>query len=165
METTVTLQPPFEYGIWVLVVFSILLVVGIAATVIAVIKIKNTFTVADREKLKNAYQKPRQIDLYSAKRKYTLQIQQLIADFKQNRISKRDGYQRLSLIIRGFVFEATNIDVTKCTLRDLKALKLANLDALIEEYYVPEFGEDVRANGMNLEFSCNKAMGVIKAWS
>ena len=48
---------------------------------------------------------------------------------------------------------------------DEDASKLANLDALIEEYYVPEFGEDVRANGMNLEFSCNKAMGVIKAWS
>ena len=165
METTVTLQPPFEYSLWVLLVFSVLLVAGIAGAIVAIIKMKNKVTVQSKEADRNVYQKPGQINLYNAKKKYTLQIQQLIADHRENKISKRDGYQRLSLIIRGFVFEATGIDVTKCTLRDLKALKLANLDALIEEYYVPEFGEDERASGMNLEFSCNKAMGVIKAWS
>ena len=41
METTVTLQPPFEYEMWVLVVFSILLVAGIAAVIYAIIKMKN----------------------------------------------------------------------------------------------------------------------------
>lgn len=166
METTVTLQPPFEYEMWVLVVFSILLVAGIAAVIYAIIKMKNKDTVREVTSEEEAvYKKAGQITLYNAKRKYVLQIQRLIADYKAKKISKRDGYQKLSLIIREFVFETTRIDVTKYTLRDLKGLKLSKLDTLIEEYYVPEFGEDERSKNMNLEASCNRAMGVIKTWN
>ncbi len=166
METTVTLQPPFEYEIWVLVVFSILLVAGIAGVIFAIIKMKNKETVREvTTEEKTAYKKAGQITLYNAKRKYVLQTQRLIADYKAKKISKRDGYQKLSLIIRGFVFETTKIDVTKYTLRDLKELKLSKLDTLIEEYYVLEFGEDERSKNMNLEASCNRAMGVIKTWN
>ena len=41
----------------------------------------------------------------------------------------------------------------------------ARLDELMEEYYVPEFAEDEKAKDKDFAESCNKAVGVIKAWS
>ncbi len=164
METTVTLQPPFEYSLWVLVVFGVLLVAGIVLLIFALSKMKSSSSVQEKvDEQKPVYKNPGQLSLYNAKRKYVLQIQHLLADYSDKKISKRDGYQKLSLIIRGFVHDATKIDVTKCTLRDLKALKISKLDTLIEEYYVPEFGEDARSTEKSLEASCNRAMGVINS--
>ena len=165
METTVTLQPPFEYSLWVLVVFGVLLIAGIVLLVLALRKLKSNAPVQEVAQDQPVYKNPGQITLYNAKRKYVSQIQQLLADYSGKKISKRDGYQKLSLIIRGFVHDTTRIDVTKCTLKDLKALKIPKLDTLIEEYYVPEFGEDARSVNSSLEASCNKAMGVIKSWN
>ena len=165
METTVTLQPPFNYSFWVLVVFCVLLAAAIVAIIIALKKMKSGTVVQEIVEQKPVYKNPGQITLYNAKRKYVLQIQNLLADYSDHKISKRDGYQKLSLIIRGFVHDTTKVDVTKCTLRDLKALGIPKLDTLIEEYYVPEFGEDARSLEKSLEASCNRAMGVIKSWN
>ena len=161
----VTLRPPFEYSLWVLVVFGVLLVASLVLLILALRKLKNDAPAQEVAEERPVYKNPGQITLYNAKRKYVLQIQRLLADYSDQKISKRDGYQKLSLIIRGFVQDTTRIDVTKCTLRDLKALKIPKLDTLIEEYYVPEFGEDARSLNDSLEASCNRAMGVIKSWS
>jgi hypothetical protein len=92
-------------------------------------------------------------------------IQAVLADYNAKKITKRDGYQRLSIIIRGFVQETTGINVENYTLYEIKGLGIEKLNKLIEEYYVPEFAEDNRATKMSLEASCNSAMGVIKTWN
>ena len=48
---------------------------------------------------------------------------------------------------------------------EIKALGIRNLDKLMEEYYVPEFAEDEKAENKDLISSCVSAMGVIKSWS
>ena len=61
--------------------------------------------------------------------------------------------------------EVTGINVENFTLREVKAFGIKKLDTLMEEYYVPEFAEDEKAQDKDFLQSCNRAMGVIKAWS
>ena len=103
--------------------------------------------------------------LYRIKGQYVGKVQALINAYRQNTISKRDGYQQLSAIIRSFVHEVTGINVENYTVTEIKAFGMKKLDALMEEYYVPEFAEDEKAQDKNFEASCYNALGVIKTWS
>ncbi len=165
METTVTLQPPFEYALWVLIVGVVITIAAIALLILAVVWIKKKSTVIASNSNAPVYRQAVPSVVIDAKRRYCMQIQEVLNNYEQNNITKREGYQRLSLIIRGFVHETTGINVENCTLIEIKRLGIPQLNELIQEYYIPEFAETDRSGSVKLEGSCNRAMGVIKAWN
>ena len=167
METTVTLRPPFEYSPWVFLVGIVIFVVFLVLFIRALSKIlglekrektKATANGGKRFSINGGYQ-------YIIKQKYIAQIRLLNNEYKNNKISQREGFQRLSLLIRGFIHDVTGINVETATLKDVKKLGIRHLDKLMEEYYVPEFAEDGRAISRELSESCETAMGVIRTWT
>ncbi len=165
MVTTVKLQDPFEYSWYVVLAAVILGIIVIALLSYVIYKLWKIRKLADQKK--PSYHKVHMSPevLRRMKQDYTLRIQSLVAGYRQGSISKRDGYQRLSAIIRSFVHEVTGINVENFTVKEVKAMGIRKLDILMEEYYVPEFAEDEKAKDKDFEASCNVAMGVIRTWS
>ncbi len=166
MVTTVKLQHPFEYSWWVTLIAVVLGAIALTAIVFFLIKVFKAL-----RKKKNA---PRPAAtkiamspdmIYRVKNQYASRVQALLNNYSQNKIDKREGYQQLSALIREFVHEVTGINVENFTIKEVKAFGIKKLDVLMEEYYVPEFAEDEKAKDKDFAESCNKAVGVIKAWS
>ncbi len=163
MVTTVTLQPPFEYYWW-------LIIIGIAFLAGAAV----LFCFAFKKLFKNRpvkgdgnmpeIKKPDKASLPTIKERYEKQLKNLISSYANKQISKRDGYQRLSILIRGFVTEVTGINVANYTRAEIQSYGLKSLDTLMNEYYVPEFAEAERAKDKDFLLSCNRTMKVIKSW-
>jgi hypothetical protein len=163
MVTTVSLQPPFEYYWWV-VLIAILLAAACIAILVYVIR--KLLKIEGFIRKKNpAIHVPPPRKLYEIKNDYTEQMERLAATYANRQIDKRAAYQRLSLQIRGFVHEATGLNVENYTKSEIKAFGIRQLDRLMEEYYIPEFAEDERSRDKDFMSSCNKALGVVRAWS
>ena len=118
---------------------------------------------AKRPKARKIFMNPE--ILRRMKIEYTARIRSLLQGYSSGNISKRDGYQRLSAIIRSFVHEVTGINVENFTVKEVNGMGIRNLDVLLEEYSVPEFAEDEKAINKDFVASCNVAMGVIRSWS
>ena len=78
------------------------------------------------------------------------------------KINLRTAYQKISEIIRLFVFEMTDITTQNYSLREIKKLNIPILYQLIEEYYEPEFTSKPVGD---FEEAIKKARGVIKEWN
>lgn len=166
MVTTVKLQHPFEYSWWVTLIAVVLGLIALSAIVFFLIKLFSALRKkkeAPRPVARKIAMSPEMIA--RVKTQYIGKVQALLGSYNQNRIEKREGYQQLSAIIREFVHEVTGINVENFTIREVKAFGIKKLDTLMEEYYVPEFAEDEKAKDKDFAESCNKAVGVIKAWS
>ena len=163
MDTTVTLQPPFEYYLWVMVLAAFF--AGIA--ILLIIMAFKFFYEKHKERRKNkiVIQKPTRRALTLIKGEYISKLQMLAGSYANNMVSKREAYQRLSLFIRGFVHEATGINVENYTKDEIKSFGIRKLDELMEEYYIPEFAEDGRADEKDFVASCSRALGVVRKWS
>ena len=166
MVTTVKLQDPFEYSWWVILIAVVLGSIAITAIVFFLIKLFSAL----RKKKEVKRPAARKIAMtpemiYRVKTQYIGEVQALLGNYAQNRIEKREAYQQLSALIREFVHEVTGINVENFTIKEVKAFGIKKLDVLMEEYYVPEFAEDEKAQDKDFTQSCNRAMGVIKAWS
>ena len=163
MVTTVSLQQPFEFYWWV-VLLAIAMVAGVVAIVLYVIK--KLFKIEFFHKKKNpALRIPPAKKLFEIKNDYTAQMERLAATYANKQMDKRAAYQKLSLLIRGFVHDATGLNVENFTKSEIKAFGIKQLDRLMEEYYIPEFAEDERSMDKDFLSSCNKALGVVRAWS
>lgn len=165
MVTTVKLQDAFEYSWWVAPIAAIFL---IGAIILLIYIGRKIYELIERQQKKSApfikiHMSPQV--LAGMKNQYIGRIQRLINDYQRGAFDKRDGYQQLSAIIRGFVHEATGINVETLTAAEVKRMGIRKLDILMEEYYVPEFAEEERGKDKDLLLSCNTAMGVIKSWS
>ena len=166
MVTTVKLQDPFEYSWWVILIAVILGAIALTALIFVLVKIFKIFRkkkVAPKPAARKIYMSPDMI--YRVKMQYVGKVQALLNSYTQKQVDKRDGYQQLSALIREFVHEVTGINVENFTIKEVKAMGIQKLDVLMEEYYVPEFAEDEKAEDKDLVASCNRAMGVIKSWS
>ncbi len=164
MVTTVKLQNPFEYSWWVILVAVIVFLIAAALLAYAVYKFIENIRRMKPVKYKGVKKRITPELLFNLKRDYVAQIDGLVNEYNSGKISKRDGYQDLSQIIRKFVHEVTGINVETLTKKEIKALGIRHLDNLMVEYYVPEFAEDEKAEEKNLVQSCQRAMGVIKSW-
>ena len=165
MVTTVKLQAPFEYS-WIVTLATIVL--GIIAAVILVYVVKKLLDLREKATAKRPrYHKIRLTpeNLAKMKKDYIGRVSVLLNGYLSGKLSKRDGYQKLSGIIRSFVHEVTGINVESFTVKEVKALGIRKLDELMEEYYVPEFAEDEKAENKDFAASCRVAMGVINSWS
>jgi hypothetical protein len=165
MVTSVKLQNPFEYSWWVYLVFAVLL---LAAFVLLICGgVKAAPYLKKEKKIPSVARKVAMTPglLRALKEQYVSRVQAIIKGYTEGTVSKRDGYQQLSFVIRSFVHEVTGINVENYTISEVKAMGIRKLDILMEEYYVPEFAEDEKARDKDLTKSCNTAMGVIKSWS
>ena len=163
MVTTVTLQPPFEYYWWLIFIGIVFLLGGAILFLLAFKKLyKNRPAKAGNNM--PAIKKPAKASLTSIKDKYEKQLKNLINNYKSKQLSKRDGYQRLSILIRGFVTDVTGINVANYTKTEIQGYGLKSLDTLMNEYYVPEFAEAERAKDRDFLLSCNRTLKVIKSW-
>lgn len=165
MVTTVKLQDPFEYSWYVVLMAVILGIIVIALftyVIVSLLKLRKL-----REAKKPRYTKIKMSPevLWRMKQNYMMRIQALFDGYRNGAISKRDGYQKLSAVIRSFVHEVTGINVENFTVKEVKAMGIRKLDVLMEEYYVPEFAEDEKAEQKDFAASCNVAIGVIRSWS
>lgn len=156
METSVSLQAPFSYAIWPMVFIGMpVLVFGVYLLVSAMRKGKKPV------ENKGVIQR-RRIDCNLIKRKYLMQLERMQQDLCNGRITTRDVYQSMSLCIRGFVYEVTGIQVQNYTLEDIKKLQMPELEALISEYYAPEFAwQSVGDSHASLE----KTKRAIQLWN
>lgn len=165
MVTTVELQAPFSYSWWVYLIVAAILLAALAIIIYVIAKLVKIF------KVKKAVPPvPRHIKitperLEKLRMAYISKVHDIQVAYSAGRLDKRDGYQRLSAEIRGFVHEATGINVENYTIKEVKAMGIRKLDELMEEYYVPEFAEDEKGKDKDLVKSCQAAMGVIKSWN
>ena len=102
--------------------------------------------------------KPPKRDLLTIKNNYLKQLDNLKND---KEISNRKAYQTLSLIIRNFVYEVTQIKVPYYSLEEIKQINLPELTKLVEEYYHPEFAKEPQGT---LDYSITKTREVIEKW-
>ena len=158
MQITVKLQDMFSYSITPILLFGALafLFCFIASRMKKAPKKppkKKTIRITQPEKPKN---------ISSIKAAYIKQLADIEKKFSANELTNRMAYQKLSLLVRQFVYEVTNIQVTNYTLQELKELRMPKLYELIEEFYTPEFA--VKDDGNVLE-SIQKTRKVIEEWN
>lgn len=106
--------------------------------------------------------KPEVKNIWTIKDKYRAQIAELKQNLEQNKISSRRGYQRLSTIIRNFIFEMTQIKVQNYSLEEIKAVNMPVLTSLVEEYYDPEFAKDSSGDVLD---ALERTRLVIERWT
>ena len=165
MVTTVKLQDTFEYSGWQTAIAVALLVLALALIVVVVLGVIKALKKEKHVELKAKKLRLTPERVFGLKGQYVSQVQALLKQYNNGEIDKRDGYQKLSNAIRGFVQEATGINVQNYTVKEVKAMGIRKLDLLMEEYYVPEFAEDEKAEDKDFVKSCSVAMGVIRSWS
>ncbi len=127
MQTKVDLNSPYSYNILPLIIVFLIIIL------LAIISLILYF----KKKPKKKITMPK--DILSIKNNYVNKLNKLENDFDNNKISSRKAYQKLSILIRSFVYEAFDINVKNNTLTDIKKLGIKPLEKLIEMYYSPEF--------------------------
>ena len=163
MVTTVTLRPPFEYYWWIILIAAVIGVVALFLLITALFRIIKIY-IREKNAGKPVIKKPTRRELAIIKKDYTGRLSALAAAYNSKSIDMRNAYQRLSIEIRGFVAETTGINVDNYTKSEIKAIGIVPLDKLMDEYYIPEFGEDERSRGRDFMASCNRTLGVVKSW-
>lgn len=156
MDTSVNLQAPFHYALWPIIAVGSLVVILIAAIV--------AITLIKRRKPKIAKKSsdtPKLIDLAAAKKKALKELDKLLSNFMNDKISTRDAYQSTSFILRDFVHKVTGIKVINLTLAEIRKVNLPSLEKLVMEYYPPEFQSMSRGD---VGASINRTKKVIEEW-
>lgn len=153
MQLDVDLQEPFSYSIIGLILLILLIVAFIVTLIVLlVLKAKKNRPVIEYIPI---------ADINTIKSKYLKMVEELVDGVNSRKFSDRRAYNELSGIIRKFTFEATNIDVMKCSLNDIRKLKMPALTKLVEEYYEPEFSYEGTGDILS---SIEKTKGVILQW-
>jgi hypothetical protein len=82
---------------------------------------------------------PKTVNIPALKSKYLKLIDDVEAGFRSKQYTARYSHQRLSILLRFFVFEASGFPAHVMTVSDLKISRYPKLGQLIDEYYPPEF--------------------------
>lgn len=152
MQTSVELQDPFSYSIYI--TFFILAVIIIYTIVI--------FFCAKKIHRFKSISKKDVINMKEVKLKYIRKLEEIEQKLDNNKINTRIAYQSVSSIIRHFVYEVTNIKVQNYTLKEIAELEMPELYDLVKEYYNPEFAEQSFGD---IKKSIEKTRKVIEKWS
>ena len=152
MQDPVSLQEPFTYSttiIYILLVIIVLLIISL-------------FVKKREKKVQKVEVKLVPVpNLFVIKKNYLDKIDSLLNRVKNNEVTNRKGYHELSKIIRGFVFETTNINVLSLSLKEVGNYNIPYLKDLMEEYYSPEFA---RTSTSDIISSIEKTREVINKW-
>lgn len=152
MQVTSELLPMFSYSLIPIIILIILLVI---LFFIIIHKPKKKVTTPI-----NVVIPPRK-NLFDIKNRYLTHVNDLLKDVNNNKISNREAYQKLSIYIRNFIYETTNIRVQNYTLSEIKKVNIPILYELVSEYYDPEFSSE---SGGNIVSSIEKTRMVIARW-
>ena len=161
MDITVELQEPFSYALWPI----ILLVVIIIGIVIALIVMKLNKHPGKGKQRPAKVEMPKEqppVDRNRIKNKYLKELYDLEQAFRMQKVSIRQAYQSMSTIVRKFVREMTGLKVHTFTLSDIKALNMPELEALITEFYEPEFSTKSEGDVWN---ALAKTRRIIEGWN
>lgn len=151
LSSKIELEDLFTYSTTPIIIGIILIIILV---LIILYKKKNkVINIDNNVKLNN------KIDI---KDSYLKILDTLLDDIKNGRIQNRKAYQRLSKIIRNFIYEMTNIKVQNCTLEDISKKDMPVLYELVKEYYDPEFANISKGNIIS---SIEKTREVIKRWN
>ena len=157
MQTSVELQEPISYmSLW-LIIAIVLAVLIIFTQVFFRILFKGRLKRPKKLKVK----KPKPKTLEEIRKKYLSRLYVIENDIAGGKYTVRQGYQQLSECVRGFVFEVTGIPVDKCSLSEIRTLKMPVLTGLVTEYYEPEFARFTVADIRKSLFKTRKA---IETW-
>ena len=157
MKTSVELQDPFRYmPLWLILAIAFVLIC-IFLQVFFRFKFRGQLRKAKQLRVK----KPSPESLANKKRRYLKELDRLDRAVYTGQITTRDAYQRMSVIIRLFVYEATKIRVQDYSLSEIRTLNMPALTQLVAEYYEPEFAEYSMAN---IKQSIFKTRRVIETW-
>ena len=155
MQVTVELQENFSYI--PILLFAAVVVAGIVFFVLWAMKEKTQKEAEQTKTLPHALHRPDS----GIKDTYDRKLAELEKQYAMQKISKRRAYQKLSLLLRRFVFEMTGIKVQNYTLQEIRALNQTQLTALIGECYVPEFAPGEEGE---LAETIVKARKVLREW-
>ena len=155
MQVTVELKDMFSYSI---------IPVIVALVVVIILIILLILSRRRKNKPKNIVQViiPPEKDIEGIKNKYLEKIDVLVNDFDNKNLNKRGTYQELSVILRSFIYEMTNIQVQYFTLKEIEKINMPQLYELVKEYYDPEFSKMTKANLID---SIEKTKKVIEEWN
>ena len=158
MNTTVNMQDAFSYAKWPMIVLvsALALMFGFLLVQFIVRKLKHR-----KPKPAPVVVKPEPVRIDVLKSKYLAELSRLEALFSNGGIGLREAYQSISSLIRNFVFEATGIKVQNYTLDEIKLTRMPNLEALVAEYYSPEFARMSEGDFLD---SMRKTRQVIEQW-
>ena len=154
MKTSVNFQGPFSYNIGLIIGLVIVLFLFVIGAIIV------SYEKQKRKEIVKEIVKPKNLE--EIKKEYLNKITELEDELKNNKVTTRKSYQKLSLLIRMFVYEVTKINVQKLTLKEIKKYKLPILTELVEEYYVPEFAKE---EPNSIEKSLEKTRKAIEKWN
>lgn len=149
------------YHLWPLILLLILLfAVGL------VIFLKSIKKTAPKQQVKPVNTVPQFVpnilDKAGIKRKYLEVIDKLYTGVESKQINTKDAFQELSAIIRDFIKEVSGVDVTKCTLSEIKKRNIPKIANIISEYYEPEFAFETDDDSLK---AIKKAKKVIEQWN
>lgn len=157
MESSVELQAPMAFQhIWAWLA-AILIITAVFLQVFFRVRRARAGQVPKKIRIR----KPPAALLPQIKEKYLRELFDVEGALGREDISVREAFQRLSAIIRGFVYEVTGIRVQNYTLYEIRQLNIKRLTKLIEEYYTPEFARTTRMKGFA---SIERTRGVISRW-
>ena len=128
MQDPVSLQEPFTYSttiIYTLLVIIVLLIISLF--------IKKREKKVQKVEVKLVHAP----NLFVIKKTYLDKIDDLLKRVKSNNISNRKGYHELSKIIRGFVFETTNINVLSLSLKEVSNYNIPYLKVKGKNHFLP----------------------------
>lgn len=151
MQVASDLKPMFSYSIIYIIITAIIIA-------ILIVLLKFNF----KRKKKETPIIVKNKNIYEIKNKYLELIDNLEIDVNENKITNRHAYQKLSSLIRNYIFEATGIKVQNYTLKDIKKINMPVLYDLVAEYYDPEFAIISKGNILN---SLKKTRKVIERWN
>lgn len=164
METTITLQDPFSYALWpIVMLFLFLFVSGIVFwTQTGWKKRKSKKDHMDKPLPKAKAAAQYVPSLTQVKQQYVKQLMELRKQYGNDAISDRVCYQNLSLLLRQFISAATGTDMTHMTLTEIRHMGMPKVERLIEEYYKPEFSTDAKCDP---EGAMERTKKVIEEWN
>ena len=100
-------------------------------------------------------------DVNHLKDNYIKKLRKLYKNIQDQKIDLREGYAKLSKLIREFIEKSTGINVLVLSKNEIKKLEIKELSLLMEEYYPPEFSKISSGDFLK---SINRSIEVIKFW-
>lgn len=158
MDTEVVIQDAYSYATWPMYVMLGIIAVILLLVVVATIVKK---LLSKRKKKAPKVVKPEPVNLVKLKSKCLSELNDISVALVNERIDVREAYQKTSVCVRQFVFGATRINVQNYTLEEIKEVKMPQLEALISEYYSPEFAW--KSSG-DFADSMEKTKRVVEQW-
>lgn len=159
MDITVKLQNPFSYALWPIIVLGLVIIGIIVVLVILKLNLKPK---KKPDPVKETPQQIKAVDRDALRNQYLKQLDELEQAFRNQKLSVRKAYQNMSVIVRKFVEERTGIKANSYTLNDIKKLNMPRLEALISEFYSPEFS--VKSEG-DVFAALEKSRRIIEEWN